>query len=441
MTRNLIRVMILSLVSMGCVFHGSYTYAAEHDTEKKLDRIIADCTYQDFLRASDGMNLVLHYQDQDLDAFGLLGEAKQMYEKLVVEFGFNRPSYPDPDRTIDIFVTNKKYLSRWIRQGVLSMSSERSHAPCFNAIEEADGYQMAIFLPENIKKTLADDPVSLRGTLIHELAHAVLFQYNKNVQGWLEHDYQAGAVAQSFGKDWYAEGLARFFEIRVGSNAYFYQAEQTSVLGGIKTTKRDGVNYLMDHPGRPFWQAGYDYALFWEYLYEQYGMEKIEELSWQFSRIRPRDVVANAPEILSDVFEKDFSLLIHDFAKACASKNFDPVVADGLNDLAWDIMTPKSLVSSLMPWEQSFIRVKDKRLLKSKSFNIHAAEGLIMSVEILYGDGTMESHRVQLDRDQSAWRFQLKGDLIDRVREIRFVMTNLDEGNTVRVSTHPRIDE
>ncbi|MCH7590850.1 hypothetical protein IIB34_07425, partial [PVC group bacterium] len=156
---------------------------------------------------------------------------------------------------------------------------------------------------------------------------------------------------------------------------------------------------------------------------------------------RPRDVVANAPEILSAVFEKDFSILIHDFAKSCASKNFDPVVADGLNDLAWDIMTSKSLVSSLMPWEQSFIRVKDKNLLKRKSFNIDAAEDVLMSAEIHYNDGTMESHRVQLDHEQSAWRFQLRGDLIDRVREIRFVMTNLDEGNTVRVSTHPRIDE
>ena len=196
-------------------------------------------------------------------------------------------------------------------------------------------------------------------------------------------------MATRCGKEWDAEGVGGCVEIRVGSEEYVYKAEQSAVLGGIKTTKRDGVNYLMDHPGRPFWQAGYDYALFWEYLYEQYGMEKIEELSWRFSRIRPRDVVAHAPEILSDVFEKDFSLLIHDFAKSCASKNFDPVVADGLNDLAWDIMTPKSLVSSLMPWEQSFIRVKDKKLLKSKSFNIDAAERLMVSTKILDDDGKM----------------------------------------------------
>lgn len=278
-------------------------------------------------RFRDGAAVKVHYNPSDLRGAGeselfaaqVLKSAVRAYRVIVEEMGFSTPGYSfsepnpdyahDPDRTIDIY---------------LGSGAVFKDAPCFDTVRISDAAAHAVILlpagyREFIKRWERINPsplgprdiyTDLQGTLIHEMLHAVLFYYNRNLR-------RDGAQDPSsdLKTDWYVEGLARYFETLAGAKHDFYSQGFKQTLPDKVRFSRGGSNYFLRYPDQAFTDLRYENALFWKYVHDRFGMKAIERLS---RRLR-RDASARA---MKEEFGVSNASLLSEFAAAALLKSF-----------------------------------------------------------------------------------------------------------------------
>jgi hypothetical protein len=207
-------------------------------------------------------------------------------------------------------------------------------APCFDTIQlSPTQYQAIILLPANYREFIKNwekiNPspmgarnmhVDLRGTLIHEMLHVILFYYNKNLNKSEEIEQSAqlpDAANAAKNLDWYVEGLARYFETFAGARHDFYSQGFKQMLPDKVRFSRGGSNYFMRYPDQPFTRLRYENALFWRFIDHRYGMIAIEKLSRLF-RQNGVDFKGALEAVTGDRFEA----LLTTYAVSVLEKDF-----------------------------------------------------------------------------------------------------------------------
>ena len=310
--------------------------------EKALEKI---CEYQ----FQDGVTIKVHFTDQILKRSQasayfpkeVLDAAVSAYQTIIEFQGFSTPGYSfaspdknyayDPDRTIDIYLGHPEEPTAYLHQGVGNVSFK--DAPCFDTVKVSEKqYQAVILLPANYQEFIKNwekiNPsplgtrnltVDLRGTLIHEMLHVILFYYNKN----LNKDPQVEAAGtdelpRSKRIDWYVEGLARYFETLAGARHDFFSQGFKETLPDKIRFSRGGSNYFMRYPDQAFVDLRYENALFWRFIDYRYGMPVIEKLSRDLRRFPRFDF----KEALEKATGASFSELLKTFAQSILFRDF-----------------------------------------------------------------------------------------------------------------------
>ncbi|MBI3252212.1 MAG: hypothetical protein HYZ52_02680 [Candidatus Omnitrophica bacterium] len=326
-------------------FSGEVTGVAEgkslKDPEAPVLVLVKTLEYE----FADGAKIKVHFTDQILDgeketavlARETLDAAVAAYQTIAQFNGFNTPGYAfadpdrayayDPDKTIDIYLGSPSEARAF--HG-FSGAAFRD-APCFDTVKLGEHiYQAAILLPANyrvfIKNWEALNPsalgarsveVDLRGTLIHEMLHTILFYYNKNLN---KEENAAGRSENGAARkvDWYVEGLARYFETFAGArHDFFSQGFKQTLVDKIRFS-RGGSNFFMRYPDQAFVDLRYENALFWRFMDYRYGMGAIEKLSRDF-RGGDREDFKRALEKVTGV---SFNELLGRFAMSILLKDF-----------------------------------------------------------------------------------------------------------------------
>lgn len=287
-------------------------------------------------RFQDGVRLKVHYNDPAGSEFALsvLDAAVSAYQTLTQFQGFNTPGYSfsapdmryayDPDKTIDIYLGEAEGGNVFEELGVKNKLFK--DAPCFDTRKSGPAeYDAMIFLPANYEEFIRNwekiNPsplgrrnieVDLRGTLIHEMTHVILFFYNKNLD-------KAGEEAPPGRRlDWYVEGLARYFETFAGARHDFYSQGFKETLPDKIRFSRGGSNYFMRYPDQAFTGLRYENALFWRFVDVRFGMGAIESLSRKL-----RGSAGDFKNALQETTGMDFDSLLEQYARAVLLGNFD----------------------------------------------------------------------------------------------------------------------
>ena len=320
------------------------------DTSANRDTKIVEKVYE--YRFPDGVKIKVHFTDQMLEQSGesvyfpkdVLNAAVQAYQTITqfkgfsavgYSFAFPDPAYAyDPDRTMDIYLGSPTGDPEVLNHGFNALSFK--DAPCFDTLKISDTqYQAAILLPSNYKEFIKNweriNPsslgtrnmnVDLRGTLIHEMLHVVLFYYNKNLNKDIAAKATAIAQPSAFVPakkvDWYVEGLARYFETFAGARHDFFSQGFKQTLPDKIRFSRGGSNYFMRYPDQAFTDLRYENALFWRFMDYRYGMPAIERLSRDF-RDTPNRGFESALEKAAQTSFKD---LLKTFAMSILLKDF-----------------------------------------------------------------------------------------------------------------------
>ncbi len=317
------------------IYEGA-TGAADRDApaiEKVLER-----------RFPDGARIKVHFTDRLLEDTGAgdsfpkeaLEAAAAAYQTITEFQGFSSKGYSfvdpdqsyayDPDKTIDILLGDPSPQNIYLNHG-FAFGSFRD-APCFDTVKVSDtAFHSFILLPGNygdfIKNWERMNPsslgrrnigIDLRGTLMHEMLHVVVFYYNKNLN---KESGEHAAAVPKMKVDWYVEGLARYFEVFAGARHDFYSQGFKQTLPDKIRFSRGGSNYFMRYPDQAFTELRYENALFWRYLDYQYGMEVIERLSREL-----RGDSADFQNSLENVTGMPMAELLQKFAASILFRNF-----------------------------------------------------------------------------------------------------------------------
>ncbi len=305
----------------------------------------------DEYRFNDGTCLKVHYTDQALGASGaendfpssVMDAAVMAYQTITQFEGFNTPGFSfaspdkryayDPDQTIDIYLGSTSGASNYENLGWKNKMFKDS--PCFDTMKSGPSqYDAVILLPSNYDEFIRNwekiNPsplgkrnvhVDLRGTLIHEMLHVIIFYYNKNLNKVDENEslVQPGEPRESRGQhlDWYVEGLARYFETFAGARHDFYSQGFKQTFPDKIRFSRGGSNYFMRYPDQAFTQLRYENALFWRFIDYQFGMTAIEQLSRTF-----RGNSADFKKALESVTGESFESLLMRYAASILLSDF-----------------------------------------------------------------------------------------------------------------------
>lgn len=297
-------------------------------------------------RFPDGASIRVYFTDQLLEESRqgptfpkeVLDAAVSAYQIITQSQGFNTDGFSfvsprrkyayDPDKTIDIYLGNPDQTQNFPTHGFNAASFK--DAPCFDTTRVSKtGFNAVILLPANYSDFIRNweliNPsplgarnidVDLRGTLIHEMLHVVLFYYNRNLNKEFDGSKQQAPVKKL---DWYVEGLARYFETFAGARHDFYSQGFKQVLPDKIRFSRGGANYFMCYPDQSFMELRYENALFWRFIDTRYGMSSIERLSREFRGVDPE----NFKPALERVTGTPFAGLLKEFALAILLKDFE----------------------------------------------------------------------------------------------------------------------
>ena len=254
----------------------------------------------------DGAGIKVHYTSQILEASGageefprqVLEASREAYEKIVQEYGFDREGYTfaradksyayDQDKVIDIYIGSNDCRDKFSFHSL--DYRDFKNAPFYEMRHEGRyRYSAVLAIPADYQTYLKeasrqfgytgniDMSSHLNGALMHEMLHVITFYYNKNLLSW----YELNPSTKCYeGGDWYVEGLARYFETLTGFEDNFYSAGFYQRIDDKKVRyMKGGVNWFMRRPDQRFSELEYDFAIFWKYLHQRFGMETIEELS------------------------------------------------------------------------------------------------------------------------------------------------------------------
>ena len=300
----------------------------------------------------DGVTIKVHFTSETLTRSGeneyfpreVLNAAVLAYQTITEFQSFNTPGFSfatpnkkyayDSDRTIDIYLGDPASVKTIQASGSQGLSFK--DAPCFDTLKLSETqFEAIILLPANyhqfIKNWERINPsslgtrnveVDLRGTLIHEMLHVILFYYNKNLNREQEGVHKT---------DWYVEGLARYFETFAGARHDFFSQGFKQTLPGKIRFSRGGSNYFMRYPDQAFTDLRYENALFWRFIDYRYGIAVIESLSRDFRRTGAGDLKG----ALEKVTGASFKELLKKFAVSILFKDFGlKDDADYLKDIA-----------------------------------------------------------------------------------------------------------
>lgn len=321
----------LGITAIACILFSSSAAAQTHKTQQ--------------YRFDDGVTIKVHYTDEILHKAGsgehfprqVLDAAVGAYQTITEFKGFSTPGYSfaepdrdyayDPDRTIDVYLGTPEGPDLPGRKGMSNLSFK--DAPCFDTVRVSEKkYEAVILLPANYSEFIRNweriNPsplgrrnvdVDLRGTLIHEMLHVIIFYYNKN----LNKDARPLKPGETNEKaDWYVEGLARYFETFAGARHDFFSHGFKQMLPDKIRFSRGGTNYFMRYPDQAFTDLRYENALFWRFIDHRFGIEPIVELSKGFrSETNP-----NFKQSLERVTGLSFKELLKTFALSLLFKDF-----------------------------------------------------------------------------------------------------------------------
>lgn len=275
----------------------------------------------------DGTELIVHLPEDAQDeervyAREVLAAARAAYQEIVSRQGFNRPGYTftspnrhfayDQDRTIDIYIADVENP--------------------FTLMQHVQGmeYKAQIFMPADYQEyrkryNISRPQSEIKASLVHELLHIILYSYNRNMQM----PYQGKASLVSKRWDWYNEGLARYFETLVGYREEFLSSGFRKRAGNEIMVYKGGANYLLRYPDQPLEKRKYDFSLFWQYLHQVYGMQKIEQISSKFREIDPllcsgyqaMQLIAQTLGVSLEKLWQDFSLYVYKVSSIPAQEN------------------------------------------------------------------------------------------------------------------------
>ena len=264
-------------------------------------------------RLEDGTLFKVHLQKNAGEqghsyAREVLDAACAAYKEIVFKQGFNRPGYTfiqptelfayDSDKSIDIYIANVNSPFALLRpQGGLE-------------------YKAEIYLPADCKAyqkryNIKHPKLELKASVAHELLHIIIYSYNRNMQTLSQGKFSL--TSQRW--DWYTEGLARYFESLAGYNDEYLSSGFRKECGRVVTVYKGGVNYFLEYPDKPLNERKYDFALFWRYLHENYGMDKIEEISSKFRQIDPQSCSnQEAMQMLARTLDTPLGSLLRNFS-------------------------------------------------------------------------------------------------------------------------------
>ncbi len=299
----------------------------------------------------DGVTLRVHYSEEDLKKSGeeiffpqsVLDAAVSAYQTIVQFQGFSSPGFSlakpdknyvyDTDKTVDIYLGLAEKEDRYSIRRFLNVSFK--DAPCFDTVKiSPHEYEAVVLLPFNYTQFIKNwerlNPsslgkrnvnIDLRGTLIHEMLHVVIFYYNQNLNREVElslEDYDKGTPSDFKKIDWYVEGLARYFEALAGARHDFYSQGFKQTFPDKIRFSRGGSNYFMRYPDQAFTDLRYENALFWRFIDHRFGMPVIERLSREFRKFDKQDFKA----ALEKVTGVPFRALLKEYALSILFKDF-----------------------------------------------------------------------------------------------------------------------
>lgn len=294
----------------------------------------------------DGAKIKVHYTDQLLEEVGasvyfpkeVLDAAVYAYQIITQFEGFASKGFAfanpdknyayDPDSTIDIYIGNPSAQNPYTTHGFSSTSFR--DAPCFDTLKlNGNKFEAVILLPANYEHFIKnweklnpsplgtrDVRVDLKGTLIHEMLHVIIFYYNKNLNKEAAPESEAHKTSAGRQVDWYVEGLARYFETFAGARHDFFSQGFKQILPDKIRFSRGGSNYFMRYPDQPFIHLRYENALFWRFLDGTYGMKTIEALSQSFRN------ESDFRSALEKATGTPFEALLKNFSKKILYKDF-----------------------------------------------------------------------------------------------------------------------
>jgi hypothetical protein len=330
MKRFLAGFLIWGILSAALPANLSWAGALKTQTSPEIYAAFSGANFYEY-QFPDQTRIKVHFKEEILNQSGetagfareVLDAAVSAYQTITQFQGFSTPGYSfaspdknyayDADQTIDIYLGDPRHKTI-------------KDSPCFDTIQVSPTqFEAVIFLPSNYREFIKNwerlNPsglgkrnvgIDLRGTLIHEMLHALLFYYNKNLKvGNPDPENSQDA-------DWYVEGLARYFEIFAGARHDFFSQGFKHTLEDKIRFSRGGCNYFLRYPDQTFTRLRYENALFWRFIDTRYGMSAIERLS--------RDLRNTKKEHFSLVLEKvtgqPFEKILKQFSAAILFKDF-----------------------------------------------------------------------------------------------------------------------
>lgn len=382
----------------------------------------------------DGVTIKVHYRPEELTshcnlpdkyAENVLKYAKEAYNTIVYEYGFNAPGFtfanPDKDYCYD-------------RDGVIDIyiRPDSPDAPTYDIVRgQGPEYDAFIEFPADYK----DNTREMKGMLFHEMLHVITYSYNKNIRPWYTDKKDISPLQ---GGDWYVEGTARYFETLAGFYDNFFSKGFIKEGRGKIVTSQEGANFLMDHPSQPLEKSRYDYALFWAYIYKEYGMKKIEEISRRFRFASEGEMKKEVPRIMSTVLGEDFKEVLKEFALAMYLKRFNPDIKRKLNDVKF--MTLKDFSGrdekEVGSWASNFIALdlSEKGAPKTIAFKKTSGDDELKMTIIAGFDNNKIAYlpEVTLDEIDTLCEMNLADMRQHGVRELTLIITNANPTSNIK---------
>ncbi|MFT5206354.1 MAG: hypothetical protein ACI9CF_000089 [Candidatus Omnitrophota bacterium] len=247
-------------------------------------------------RAADGAQFKVHYTDFALEKIHdltyperVLTSMKSAYKILKQELKVEEWPARSP-KAFDV------YLGDATNEGLYPFGgfdyTDFKRAPLFviKKNEETGQKTPAILMPIDYKNFLVfwnkinnvphdgnyDVDTYLDSSIIHEMTHAFMHVINENL-GSTEHQIRNG--------DWYTEGVARYFETKIGSDPGFASMGFRKKVDDRIQFSRGGANYYLRYPDESFFGLRYENSLFWLYFEHAYGVEKIFDVSQELAKV------------------------------------------------------------------------------------------------------------------------------------------------------------
>ncbi|MFC1577189.1 hypothetical protein ACFL3N_02495 [Candidatus Omnitrophota bacterium] len=273
---------------------------------------------------------VLNKAGQDREYALLVKDAAVFaYTKLTREFGFpgvgrsqGIGKYRERDKTIEIFIGDSETPN--FKTSYFVPRTYEELKVTWDAVilmpNEPD-----ILRPRS-KSALKRETLGsvVKGTVMHEITHALTFQCNKNIRG------------ARFGENWYVEGLARFMETKAGSWSSFYaKGYERKAKEGYAFCLKEGANYFLKSTNRPLSELSYDYAIFWQYIDSRFGARKLADISIELGRLDE----GSGTEGLKKVFRKALKKDPADVYSGFIAHIYEKSVSTGLRDEDLDEVT------------------------------------------------------------------------------------------------------